>query len=155
MTASASLTGDGCRVYTEDKTVLHAGCHIGRHIGRMTIVLEPRGKALSTVVVEGLLVSHTNRTNGDTRLAGNTQIVVKECLVEIRKVCPVATIGPVEGYDDDGIGIRTVFADVGHPLLDIAAERLHIGARQTTLFLQNEQWGCHRHPVRRLHPNGY
>ena len=104
----------------------------------MTIVLEPRGKALSTVVVEGLLVSHAYRTDGDTRFAGHTQIVVKEHLVEFREVSPVTTIGPVQGNDDDGIGVRTVFANVGYPLLDIGAESLDIGAGQTTLFLQDD-----------------
>ena len=108
----------------------------------MTVILEPRSQRISTAIVEGLLVSHAYRTDGDTRLAGHAQIVVKKHLVEFREVSPVTTIGPVQGNDDDGIGVRTVFANVGYPLLDIGAESLDIGAGQTTLFLQDDVRPC-------------
>ena len=136
------MGGDGGRILTEDESILHTSRHIGRHISRMTIVEEPRSDTLAALVVEHLLVGYAYRTDGDTHLTGHVQVVIIEFLVEGGEVRPVAAVCPVHRHDNDGIGVRTVFADIIHPLFDIAAELLDIGTRQTALLLEDDVRPC-------------
>ena len=136
------MGGDGGWILTEDESILHTSRHIGRHIRRMAVVEEPGGDTLAALVVVHLLVGHAYRTDGDTHLTCHVQVVIIEFLVEGGEVRPVTAVGPVHWHDDHGIGVRTVLADVFHPLFDIAAELLDIGARQTALLLEDDVRPC-------------
>ena len=120
------MISDGDRILAEDQAILHAGCHIGRHVGGVTVVLEPRCDAVGTLVVVNHLISHANRTDGNTSLACHIHIVGIELIVIIGKVCPIATVSPVHRHNDNSIGVWTVFADVTYPLFYISTESFYV-----------------------------
>ena len=104
----------------------------------MTVIKEPRQGASATLQVIDLLVGHAHGTQGHTQVEGHILIVLDKGRVEGSVVLPVTAVSPVDGHDDDGVGIGTVFADVVHPALHVGAEGLHIGAGQRTLLLQDD-----------------
>ena len=133
---------DGGRALAEDEAIFHACSHIGRLVCGVPVVLVPRCNAFRSLGVERLLVGKANGADGDTRLACHVLAVVQERAVEVGEVCPVATVRPVHGYNDHGIGVGAMLAYVFNPLPDIVAERLGVGSWQRALLLENDVRPC-------------
>ena len=103
----------------------------------MTVIKEPCEGTSAAFQIIDLLIGDAHGTQGHAQVNGHILIDLNERCGNGGVILTVNTISPVDRYDDDGIGIGAILADVVHSALHVGTEGLDIGAGQRTLFLQD------------------
>ena len=104
----------------------------------MTVVEEPGVGACCALGVKYCLIGQAHGAQSHAKVESHVLVVLQECVVECGIVCPIATIGPVDRHDDNGIRIGAILANVVNPALNVCTEGLDVGAWERTLLLQDD-----------------